>query len=75
MILKNYTLSFHGQGTKMAKVSLLLLQCNLEELYTFVSWSKYRMAKVSLFLHIMTIYYLEFRIFTNVISSVNDHSD
>ena len=40
MILKNYTPSFHGQSYKMAKVSLLLLQCNLEELYTCVSWSK-----------------------------------
>ena len=48
MILKNYTPSFHGQSYKMAKVSLLLLQCNLEDLYTCVSWSRYKMAKVSL---------------------------
>ena len=45
----------------------LEVSSNLEELYTFVSWSKHKMAKVSLFLHIITIYYLELMIFTNVI--------
>ena len=45
----------------------LEVSSSFEEVYTFVSWSKHKMAKVSLFLHIITIYYLKLMIFSDVI--------